>query len=399
MLFTVHQQDPHSKARTGLLELPHGSVQTPVFMPVGTNATVKAITNEQLEDLGVNLILGNTYHLFLRPGLEVLEQSGGLHSFMSWEHNILTDSGGFQIFSLAPFRKVEEQGVIFRSHIDGSRFQLTPEDVVDIQRVLGSDILMPLDLCTPPGIGEKEALEAVERTTRWAQRSKTRWLTSDPAVAGQLFGIIQGNFYADLRKRSAEQLLELQLPGYAIGGLSVGESFSVFRDTLALSAELIPDPYPRYLMGVGTPEYILEAVEQGIDMFDCVFPTRTARNAQAFTSRGPLSLKTEAVKLDRQPIDPECSCPICRRYSRDYLRHLFKTKEILAAMLTTRHNLAFIQELIVSIRRSIREGTFPRFKASYLERYGRRAERSSRQRLKDPSADRAAGQIELNGDP
>jgi len=389
MLFTVQSRDSDSKARTGLLNLPHGRVQTPVFMPVGTNGTVKAITNEQLEDMGIDLILGNTYHLFLRPGLEVLQRSGGLHSFMSWQHNILTDSGGFQIFSLAPFRKVEEQGVSFRSHIDGSRFQLTPEDVVDIQRVLGSDILMPLDMCTPPGIGEAEALEAVDLTSRWAGRSKTRWLETDPSVQGQLFGIIQGNFYATLRKRSAEQLLELELPGYAIGGLSVGESFPVFQETLALSAGLIPEPYPRYLMGVGTPEYILEAVEQGIDMFDCVFPTRTARNAQAFTSRGPLSLKTEALKLDQQPIDPECSCSTCRRYSRAYLRHLFKTKEILAAMLTTQHNLAFIQSLVVAIRRSIAEGQFRPFKERYLERYGQRA----RERSNEPPVD----QIGLNG--
>jgi queuine tRNA-ribosyltransferase len=353
-----------------LLELSHGPVSTPVFMPVGTNASVKAVTNEQLQQLGINLILGNTYHLFLRPGLEVLERSGGLHGFMSWPHNILTDSGGFQIFSLAPFRKVEEKGVIFRSHIDGSRFQLTPEDVVDIQRVLGSDILMPLDICTPPGIGEAEALEAVDLTTRWAGRSAERWMETDPASRGQLFGIIQGNFYAHLRRRSARQLLELDLPGYAIGGLSVGESFAVFRDFLAVSAGLIPERYPRYLMGIGTPEYILEAVEQGIDMFDCVFPTRTARNAQAFTSRGPLSLKSEARKLDQQPIDPECSCGTCRSYSRAYLRHLFKTKEILAAVLTTQHNLAFIQSLVAAIRLSIQEGRFRTFKKEYLKRYG-----------------------------
>jgi queuine tRNA-ribosyltransferase len=389
MRFTVQSRDPASKARTGLLDLPHGPVQTPVFMPVGTNATVKAITNEQLEDLGISLILGNTYHLFLRPGLEVLERSGGLHSFMSWRGNILTDSGGYQIFSLAPFRKVEEQGVIFRSHIDGSRFRLTPEDIVDIQRILGSDILMPLDLCTPPGIGEREALEAVERTTRWAGRSKARWLESDPAIQGQLFGITQGNFYAHLRRRSAEQLLELDLPGYAIGGLSVGEGFPKFQEYLGLSAGLIPERYPRYLMGVGTPEYILEAVQQGIDMFDCVFPTRTARNAQAFTSRGPLSLKSEAVKLDGEPIDPECSCSTCRRYSRAYLRHLFKTKEILAAMLTTQHNLSFIQSLVVSIRQSIGEGNFLRFKDRYLARYG---ERSGQRGGEGPGK-----QIELNG--
>jgi queuine tRNA-ribosyltransferase len=376
MRFTVQLTDSNTEARTGLLDLPHGSVQTPVFMPVGTNATVKAITNEQLEGLGINLILGNTYHLFLRPGLEVLEASGGLHRFMSWEHNILTDSGGFQIFSLARLRKVEEQGVAFRSHLDGSLLRLTPEDVIDFQRVLGSDILMPLDLCTPPGISEEEAMEAVDLTTLWAERSKARWMAAE--IPGDLFGIIQGNFFPQLRKRSAEQLLELELPGYAIGGLSVGESFSVFQETLARSAGLIPKHYPRYLMGVGTPEYILEAVEQGIDMFDCVFPTRTARNAQAFTSRGPLSLKTTAVMQELKPIDPECSCSVCRRYSRAYLRHLFKTKEILAAMLTTHHNLSFIQSLIASIRSAIGRGEFREFKNRYLQRYRGHTDRSSR---------------------
>jgi queuine tRNA-ribosyltransferase len=230
----------------------------------------------------------------------------------------------------------------------------------------------------------------VDLTTRWAGRSKSRWLAYETAVPGHLFGIIQGNFYPHLRKRSAEQLLEMDLPGYAIGGLSVGESFSIFQEILAQSAALIPERYPRYLMGVGTPEYILEAVEQGIDMFDCVFPTRTARNAQAFTSRGPLSLKTEAVKLDLQPIDPECSCSVCRRYSRAYLRHLFKTKEILAAMLTTHHNLSFIQSLVASIRKSISEGKFRDFKERYLGRYGPHADRSS--------GGRAADQMELNDD-
>ena len=386
MRFTVERTDPETRARTGVLELPHGPVRTPVFMPVGTNATVKAITNEQLEALGFDLILGNTYHLYLRPGLEVFTASGGLHRFMSWEQNILTDSGGFQIFSLARMRKVEEQGVTFRSHLDGSLLRLSPEEVVDFQRVLGSDILMPLDLCTPPGIEEKEALRAVDLTTRWAGRSKSRWLAAE--VPGNLFGIIQGNFFPHLRKRSADQLLELELPGYAIGGLSVGETFSAFQETLAQSAALIPDRYPRYLMGVGTPQYILEAVEQGIDMFDCVFPTRTARNAQAFTSAGPLSLKTETAKQDFQPIDPECSCSICRRYSRAYLRHLFKTKEILAAMLTTHHNLAFLQSLIVSIRTAICRGEFRAYKRRVLQRY-RRPDSSS-------SPGQAAGQFGLD---
>jgi len=342
-------------------------------MPVGTNATVKAISNEALESLELNLILGNTYHLFLRPGLEVLAKSGGLHSFMAWKHNILTDSGGYQIFSLAPFRKIEEQGVEFRSHIDGSRFKLSPEKVIEIQQLFGSDIMMPLDLCTAYGIEKNQAREAVELTTQWARRSLLRWKQGPGKQQGQLFGIIQGNFFADLRRESAEQLLELQFPGYAVGGLSVGESFERFREILALSSALIPDRYPRYLMGVGTPEYILEAVSQGIDLFDCVFPTRTARNAQAFTRQGPVSLKTEAVKFDQQAIDPTCTCSTCSRYSRAYLRHLFKTKEILAAMLTTHHNLAFIQSLIVSIREAIRNDTFADFKRQYLQEYSSKA--------------------------
>jgi queuine tRNA-ribosyltransferase len=367
--FTVEHSDPGGRARAGTLHLPRGSVQTPVFMPVGTNATVKAMTGEQLEDMGVRLILGNTYHLFLRPGLEVIRRCGGLHRFMSWPYNILTDSGGFQIFSLAPFRRVEERGVEFRSHVDGSRFKLTPEEVIDIQQILGAEVQMPLDLCTAPGIGQREAREAVALTARWARRSRDRWLEYEAGARGKLFGIIQGNFFPELRRASADQLLELELPGYAIGGLSVGENPATFREMLALSAGLIPVRYPRYLMGVGTPEYILEAVEQGIDMFDCVFPTRTARNAQAFTNRGPLSLKNEAVKLDPAPIDEECSCPTCRRYSRAYLRHLFKTREILAAVLTTRHNLFFIQSLVASIRRSILEDRFRSFKERYLERY------------------------------
>jgi queuine tRNA-ribosyltransferase len=373
MLFRTDHCDSGSRARTGVLDLPHGSVQTPVFMPVGTNATVKAISNEALESLELNLILGNTYHLFLRPGLEVLEKSGGLHSFMAWKHNILTDSGGYQIFSLAPFRKIEEQGVEFRSHIDGSRFKLSPEKVIEIQQLFGSDIMMPLDLCTAYGIEKNKAREGVQLTTQWARRSLLRWKQGLGKQQGQLFGIVQGNFFADLRKESTEQLLELQFPGYAVGGLSVGEHFELFREILALSSELIPDRYPRYLMGVGTPEYILEAVSQGIDLFDCVFPTRTARNAQAFTRQGPLSLKTEAVKFDQQAIDPTCTCSTCSRYSRAYLRHLFKTKEILAAMLTTHHNLAFIQSLIVSIREAIRNDAFADFKRQYLQEYSSKA--------------------------
>ncbi len=369
MLFTIKHKDAHSNARTASLELLHGTVLTPCFMPVGTNATVKAVKNDDLEELGTNLILSNTYHLYLRPGIEVIEACGGLHSFMSWKRNILTDSGGFQVFSLSPFRRIEEKGIYFKSHLDGSSHRLRPEDVVDIQRILGSDILMPLDVCTPPEISREEAKQALVFTTRWAERSMTRWKSEFESSSSWLFGIIQGNFFKDLRKRSAEEITSLGFPGYAIGGLSVGEEFDTFRDYLELTAQLIPDPYPRYLMGVGTPEYILEAVEQGIDLFDCVLPTRTGRNAQAFTYNGPLSLKKESNKMDTEPIDPACSCKTCAEYSRAYLRHLFKTKEILAAVLTTYHNLYFINQLVLSIREAIRSNRFKEFKKNFLDAY------------------------------
>lgn len=369
MRFSVEHQDGSSRARAGVLELAHGPVQTPVFMPVGTNATVKAIPHELLEAMGVQILLGNAYHLYLRPGAEVLRRCGGLHSFMSWRANILTDSGGFQIFSLAANRTIEEQGAVFRSHLDGSLHRLSPEDVVDFQLLLGSDVLMPLDLCTPVGISAEEAAEALERTARWAARSLQRWRAASDGTRGCLFGIIQGNFFPDLRRRSAELTLELGFPGYAIGGLSIGEPFDVFQELMALTAGMIPDPHPRYLMGVGTPEYILEAVGSGIDMVDCVFPTRTARNAQAFTRQGTISLKNEANRLNHQPIDPACLCPTCRRYSRAYLRHLYKCREILAAILATQHNLYFLQDLMRSIREAIRENRFTRFKQEFLQLY------------------------------
>lgn len=372
-VFKLLHQDSECCARRGRLELNHGTVQTPAFMPVGTNATVKAINLEDLEIMGINLILSNTYHLYLRPGIEVIDNSGGLHRFMAWPHNILTDSGGFQVFSLTKFSKVEEDGVAFRSHIDGSSHKLTPEKIIDLQMTFGSDILMPLDVCTPPQITRERALSALELTSRWAERSLKKWQEySDPGI---LFGIIQGNFFNDLRRRSTEELLALKFPGYAIGGLSVGEDFSMFKDLLEFTAALIPGKYPRYLMGIGTPEYILEAVEQGIDIFDCVFPTRTARNAQAFTRLGPLSLKKEPNRLDNRPIDPDCSCSTCRKYTRAYLRHLFKAKEILAAMLTTHHNLYFLNNLLLLIRESIEKDNFRNFKRDFLNTYTNKEER------------------------
>jgi queuine tRNA-ribosyltransferase len=373
MGFTLSAADRGSAARAGSLSLNHGTVETPCFMPVGTNATVKAMSVGDLEDLGVRLILGNTYHLLLRPGPDVIEAAGGLHRFMGWPHNLLTDSGGYQVFSLAPFRSIEEAGVSFRSHLDGSSRRLTPEDVVDLEAlVYGSDVLMPLDVCTPPGIARGEAEAALELTTRWLARSRHRWRSLEAPLKGDLFGIMQGNFHRDLRERSAAGIVALDLPGYAIGGLSVGEEFAVFRDFTHLSAGLLPADRPRYLMGIGTPAYILEAIDAGVDLFDCVFPTRTARNALVFTPDGPLNLRLEANREDFRPIDPSCRCTACRAHSRAYLRHLFKAKEILAAMLATRHNLAFLSVMVRGARAAILEGRFTAFKRAFLSRYGDR---------------------------
>jgi queuine tRNA-ribosyltransferase len=369
VIFTINKKDTTTNARIGTLSLPHGDLLTPAFMPVGTNAAVKAILNADITTLGISLILANAYHLYLRPGMDVIKNAGGLHKFMAWDHNILTDSGGFQVFSLAPFRKIEEKGVYFRSHIDGSYHRLTPVDVVKIQETLGSDILMPLDICTPAGISEKEASVAVKKTFEWAKESIDYVRSGESKIAGYLFAIVQGNLFKSLRDVSSEGLLSLDFPGYAIGGLSVGEPFDVFVDILSHTARNLPEIKPRYLMGVGTPEYILAACENGIDLFDCVFPTRIARNACAFTRYGTLSLRLEKNKFDLGPIDPECSCSVCARYSRSYLRHLFKAREINASVLVTFHNLSFIQNLIISIRSAIFEGRFREFKREFLQKY------------------------------
>jgi len=368
-MFTILNRDKSTPARTAKLQLTHGEVTTPAFMPVGTNATVKAIELNILEQMGIRLILSNAYHLYLRPGIEVINLFKGLHKFMAWQHNILTDSGGFQLFSLAPFCKIEEAGVYFRSHIDGSYHRLTPEAVVDIQTTLGSDIAMPLDVCTPVGITKQEALQAVVTTSKWAKRSKQRWHEGVHKTHSSLFGIMQGNFFKDLRQKSADELIELDFAGYAIGGLSVGEEAQVFNEYLAFTSSLLPQDRPRYLMGIGTPEYILEAVGQGIDLFDCVFPTRTARNALVFTRHGTINLRNKQYQNDVTAIDKDCSCATCQTYSRAYMRHLFKSKEILAAMLATRHNLYFIQNLINLCRAAIAKGRFLDFKKSFLGEY------------------------------
>lgn len=340
-------------------------------MPVGTQGTVRAVRLENLHELGFQMILGNTYHLYLRPGMEVLKTHGGLHQFMNWHGNILTDSGGYQIFSLSALRKIYNGGVEFRSHIDGSAHFLTPEKVVDIQHCLNSDVQMALDICTPPAVSYAEAEQAVEITGSWARRARAHWsglgdAGGTAAYAGHLFGIVQGNFYEDLRRRSAGELCELDLPGYAIGGLSVGESFAEFQHFLAFTAPLLPADRLRYLMGIGTPEYILEAIEHGIDMFDCVFPTRIARNGSCFTNHGRLVLKNKRYKFDSRPIMAEG--PIVQ-YSRSYLRHLFKSDEILGPMLASLHNLWFLKDLVERAAAAIRENRFLQFKKDFMATY------------------------------
>ena len=370
MILDIHATDSETAARTGVLALPHGPVEIPAFMPVGTAATVKAIPHERLEKLGYSLILANTYHLVLRPGLDVIAAGGGVHGFSSWNGNILTDSGGYQVFSLAKLRKVTEEGVVFRSHIDGTRHHFTPESVVDAQRTLGSDIQMALDVCTGFGVDRQEAEHAASVTARWAARARDQWLKrSGEGYEGLLFGITQGNFFPDLRAQSVEQIAALDLPGIAIGGLSVGESSDVFRETLAQTAPLLPRDIPHYLMGIGTPDYIFDAVTAGIDMFDCVFPTRIARNGTVLTWDGRVVLRHEKHKVSQEPIDPSCDCSVCRRYSRSYLRHLFKSGEMLGPILATEHNLHFLGKLVQGIRTAIRTGRYVEYRDTTLSRY------------------------------
>jgi queuine tRNA-ribosyltransferase len=340
-------------------------------MPVGTCGTVKALTVEDLKEIGFEIILSNTYHLFLRPGMEVMAASGGLHRFMAWDRNILTDSGGFQVFSLAAMRKVLPEGVWFQSHIDGSRQFLSPEKAVEIQCVLDSDIQMQLDVCSAWGTSYKDSEKAVGFTGEWLGRARAVWEDKrNQGYKGSLFSIVQGSFFQDLRRRSAEICIASNTPGIAIGGLSVGEPAEVFKETLALTAAMLPEEKPRYVMGIGTPDYILEAIGNGIDMFDCVTPTREGRNGRVYTRQGPLSLKKVENQMDFTPIDKECGCKVCKQYSRAYLRHLFKSREILCSMLASYHNLFFLNQLILDARRAIEEGRFIAFKKDFLLRWG-----------------------------
>jgi queuine tRNA-ribosyltransferase len=369
-IFSVRHSETSSEARIGILELPHGKVSTPVFMPVGTNGTVKALTRDDLEEIGFEIILSNTYHLYLRPGTDVIGAAGGLHEFMRWRRNILTDSGGFQVFSLARLRKIQDDGVRFQSHVDGSWHVLGPESASEIQAVLGSDIQMQLDVCTGWDASRTEAEKALAVTADWLSRAKITWEKKrEEGYRGSLFAIVQGGFFKDLREQSARIAAEADTPGIAIGGLSVGEPAGVFAEMLAHTASLLPKDKPRYVMGIGTPAYILEAIGQGIDMFDCVLPTRTGRNGLVFSRDGAFALKKAENRLDFKPIDEECGCKVCREYSRAYLRHLFKTGEILCSMLASYHNLYFLHELVLNARKAIEENRFVSFKKDFLSRF------------------------------
>jgi len=350
--FEVLHKDAGTRARCGVLHTAHGDVPTPVFMPVGTAGAVKAISNEVLEALDVRIILANTYHLYLRPGHERIERLGGLHEFMSWNGAILTDSGGYQVFSHRDLRRIEEAGVQFRSHIDGSKSLFTSEKVIDIQQSLGSDIVMIFDDCTPYPSGYADAEASMERSLRWAKRCREQWSNHEDGTRA-LFGIVQGSVYPDLRKRSAEALNELGFSGMAIGGLSVGEPKDLMYEIVESTTPLLPGEQPRYLMGVGTPEDLIRCVAMGIDMFDCVLPTRNARNGYLFTSQGRVLIKNAAYAEDQNPLDPACSCQTCRRYSRAYLRHLFLSGEPTYAAYSTLHNLTFYLDMMQKIRQSI----------------------------------------------
>jgi queuine tRNA-ribosyltransferase len=355
MKFSVNTTD--GAARAGMLDMARGSVHTPAFMPVGTVGTVKAMTPGELKEIGAEIILSNTYHLYLRPGHEVVQSLGGLHTFMNWDRPILTDSGGFQVFSLSALRRIEDEGVHFKSHLDGSMHFIGPAEAMAIQASLGSDIAMVFDDCTPYPSTHAYAMDSLFRTIQWAAQCK------DLQREGQaLFGIVQGGLYEDLRKKSVEELTDIGFDGYAVGGLSVGEPKEDMHRMIRFTAPLLPYDKPRYLMGIGDLHDVLVAVEAGFDMFDCVMPTRNARNGTLFTSQGRISIKREEFRSDKGPLDPECGCETCRNYSRGYLRHMFLSREILSMRLNTIHNLAFYLQFFRNMRKSIEEGTFAAFK-------------------------------------
>ena len=365
--FEILATDP-TGARLGRLTTPHGVIDTPAFMPVGTAATVKGQTQQDLENLGVQILLANTYHLYLRPGHELIRKLGGLHKFMSWPGAILTDSGGFQVFSLSELRKVTDEGVTFRSHLDGSEHFLSPEKALEVEIALGSDIVMVLDECIEAPSPESRARDAAERTLAWARRSRDYFAQHGDPVRQMIFGIVQGGTHASLRRENADALVDLDFPGYAIGGLAVGESHAITCEMAAIAASRLPADRPRYLMGVGKPEQIPDYLALGIDMMDCVLPTRSARHGCLFTSQGRLLIKNAKYIGDERPIDESCACAVCHRYSRAYLRHLYASGEFLATILNTHHNLFFYLDIMRKIREAIRFGNLEKFRSDLQAR-------------------------------
>ena len=365
--YELIHKDKNSGARRGIIHTPHGDIQTPIFMPVGTQATVKSITPDELKnDINAQIILSNTYHLYLRPGEDLVKEAGGLHKFMNWDRPILTDSGGFQVFSLSGLRKITEEGVTFNSHLDGKKIFFSPEKVMQVEEDLGADIIMAFDECCPYPSTYEYTKNSMERTTRWAKRCKE----AHKKETQGLFGIIQGGFYKDLRKKSAEELIKLDFPGYAIGGISVGEPKEEFLDILNYTTPLMPENKPRYLMGVGTPDYLIEAALAGIDMCDCVLPTRLARHGTALTSKGKVVIRNATYERDWGKLDEECDCYTCRNYSRAYIRHLVKTNEILGIRLLSLHNLYFLTNLMERVRIEIENDNLLNFKNEFYQKYG-----------------------------
>jgi len=366
--FELLNTDEKSRARRGKLHTPHGLVETPVFMPVGTAATVKSVKPEDVAQAGATIMLSNTYHLYLRPGHEVVKEAGGIHKFMNWTGAVLTDSGGFQVFSLAGLRKITEEGAKFRSHIDGSSHMLSPEKSIEIQNALGADIIMAFDECTPYPANRQYVKSSLERTTRWLARCKEYHKDTETQA---LFGIMQGGMYKDLRYESAMGITEIDLPGYAIGGLSVGEPKEIMLEVIDYCVDYLPKEKPRYLMGVGSPDGLFEGVERGVDMFDCVLPTRNARHGTVMTSHGKLTIKNAQFERDFTPLDPECDCYTCKNYSRAYLRHLFKANEMLFSTLLTTHNIHFLSSVMSNIRESIENNKFMEYKKEFYDKYGK----------------------------
>jgi queuine tRNA-ribosyltransferase len=366
-MYTLLKKDRDSKARLGKFTTAHGEVDTPNFMPVGTAGAVKTLSPDEVRESGMQILLSNAYHLLLRPGPDIIKQAGGLHSFMNWKGPILTDSGGFQVFSLARLRKIKDNGVEFQSHIDGAKYFITPESMIEFQVLLGSDIMMVLDECVNYPCQRDYVEKSVKLTTDWALRSKNYFKNNQPLT--ELFGIIQGGTYPDLRRQSAEQIRGIGFNGYAIGGLSVGEPRELMHEMLEITVPILPDNKARYLMGVGMAEDIFESVQRGIDIFDCVVPTRNARNGLAFTHCGKMHIRNAKYKNDYTPVDKECSCPCCLNYTRSYIHHLFNINEILGLRLLSLHNITFYAKMMTSIRQSIRDNRFLEFKRAYLSKY------------------------------